>query len=99
MRRIILYTFQLLLIAFGVSPLMAQEVQTPEQATPVQTNNDREFYLRPSYWNPYDQRGINSFETKKTPDVIPFEGLRLRLGAGFTQQYQNLEHKSTALNS
>lgn len=60
---------------------------------------DREFYGRPSYWNPYDQRGINTFETSKKADTIPFEGLRIRFGAGFTQQYQNIEHKNTALNN
>ena len=55
---------------------------------------DKEFYLRPSYWRPYDQRGINVFETSKAPDTIAFEGLRVRLGAGFTQQYQNLKHSN-----
>lgn len=55
---------------------------------------DREFYLRPSYWRPYDQRGVNVFETTKDADTIPFEGLRFRMGAGFTQQYQNLKHES-----
>ena len=99
MKRFMLYTTQALIIAFGVLPAMAQEVQPPEQATPAQINGDREFYLRPSYWKPYDQRGLNVFETTKQPDTIAFEGLRLRLGAGFTQQFQNLEHKNTALNS
>jgi hypothetical protein len=60
---------------------------------------DKEFYLRPSYWNPYDQRGINRFETSKVPDSIPFEGPRIRLGAGFTQQFQNIKHENTALNN
>lgn len=54
----------------------------------------KEFYGRPSYWRPYDQRGINVFETTKEPDSIPFEGLRLRIGAGFTQQYQGLTHEN-----
>jgi hypothetical protein len=62
-------------------------------------NEDREFYLRPSYWRPYDQRGINIFETTKVPDSIPFEGQRVRLGAGFTQQFQNLKHENSALNN
>ena len=57
-------------------------------------NPDREIYLRPSYWRPYDKRGINVFETNKTPDSIPFDGLRFRIGAGFTQQFQNLEHET-----
>lgn len=64
-----------------------------------QTSPDKEFYLRPSYWRPYDQRGINVFETTKAPDSIPFEGPRVRFGAGFTQQFQNLKHKNTALNN
>lgn len=51
-------------------------------------------YLRPSYWRAYDQTGINVFETTKTPDPIAFEGIRVRLGAGFTQQFQNLKHEN-----
>ncbi|MEO5783392.1 MAG: hypothetical protein ABIQ07_08985 [Ginsengibacter sp.] len=61
--------------------------------------SDKEFYGRPSYWRPYDRRGINVFETSKTPDSIPFQGPRVRLGAGFTQQYQNLKHENTAINN
>jgi hypothetical protein len=61
--------------------------------------SDKEFYMRPSYWRPYDQRGINVFETSKVPDTIAFEGPRIRFGAGFTQQFQNLKHENTALNN
>jgi hypothetical protein len=57
---------------------------------------DREFYMRPSYWRPYDQRGINVFETSKQADSIPFEGPRMRFGVGFTQQFQNLKHKTNS---
>jgi hypothetical protein len=53
----------------------------------------KEFYGRPAYWRPYDQTGINVFETSKQ-DTIPFEGLRLRIGAGFTQQWQSLKHEN-----
>jgi len=56
--------------------------------------NLKEFYLRPSYWRPYDKAGINVFETSKQADSIAFEGLRFRFGAGFTQQFQNLEHQN-----
>jgi len=57
-------------------------------------------YARPSYWRPYDQTGINVFETTKHPDSIAFDGLRVRLGAGFTQQFQNLKHENPdALNN
>ena len=51
-------------------------------------------YMRPSYWRPYDQTGINVFETTKKPDPVPFEGLRIRFGAGFTQQFQSLKHEN-----
>jgi hypothetical protein len=57
-------------------------------------------YMRPSYWRPYDQTGVNVFETTKQPDPAPFEGLRFRFGAGFTQQFQDLKHENkTAVNS
>ncbi len=59
---------------------------------------DKEFYGRPSNWRPYDQRGINVFETGKA-DTILFEGLRVRFGAGFTQQFQSLKHENTATNN
>ena len=42
----------------------------------------------------YDQRGINVFETPK--NNVTFNGLRVRFGAGFTQQFQNLSHSSEA---
>lgn len=54
----------------------------------------KEHYLRPSYFRPHDQRGINVFETTKAPDTIPFEGPRIRFGAGFTQQFQKLNHSN-----
>ena len=54
---------------------------------------DKEFYGRPSYWRPYDQRGINVFETPKT-DTLAFEGPRVRFGAGFTQSFQGLKHSN-----
>mgnify|MGYP001313600315 CR=1 FL=1 len=56
-------------------------------------------YMRPSYFRPYDKTGINTFETSKEADPVPFDGLRVRLGAGFTQQFQNLEHKNPNANN
>jgi hypothetical protein len=40
----------------------------------------------------YDQRGVNVFETPK--DNVTFQGLRVRFGAGFTQQFQGLKHEN-----
>ena len=50
-------------------------------------------YQRPTNWRPYDQTGINVFETKKD-NSITSDGLRFRIGAGFTQQFQNLKHEN-----
>jgi hypothetical protein len=47
------------------------------------------------YWRPYDQRGINIFETGKV-DSVAFEGMKVRVGGHFTQQWQNLSHENTA---
>jgi len=41
----------------------------------------------------YDQRGVNVFETPKD-DTVVYEGLKLRIGAGFTQGYQSLNHSN-----
>lgn len=46
-----------------------------------------------SNWRDYDQNGINVFETGKA-DSVKFEGLKVRWGAGFTQQFQGLKHET-----
>lgn len=45
------------------------------------------------YFRPYDQRGLNVFETSKN-DTVKFDGFKVRLGANFTQGYQNLKHSN-----
>ena len=47
------------------------------------------------YWRPYDQRGVNVFETSKNDSVV-YDGLKVRFGAGFTQGYQSLNHSNSA---
>ncbi len=47
------------------------------------------------YFRPYDQRGINVFETSKN-DTIVYDGLKLRLGANFTQGFQNIKHSNSS---
>ncbi|MDX1530250.1 MAG: hypothetical protein R3362_01860 [Rhodothermales bacterium] len=49
----------------------------------------------PQYLRPYDQSGMNVFETPKADDT-PFTGLRVDWGAAFTQQFQALSHSSEA---
>jgi hypothetical protein len=46
------------------------------------------------YFRPYDQRGVNVFETPKI-DTVAYEGFALRLGASLTQGYQNIRHENT----
>jgi hypothetical protein len=43
------------------------------------------------YFRPYDQRGINIFETPKN-DTLIYDGLKVRIGANFSQGYQSLKH-------
>jgi hypothetical protein len=47
------------------------------------------------FWRPYDQRGINVFETGKA-DTVDYEGMKVRIGGHFTQQWQSLSHSNTA---
>lgn len=44
---------------------------------------------------PYDKSGINYFETKK--DTATFNGPTLRIGAGFTQEFQNLQDQNSSV--
>lgn len=44
-------------------------------------------------WRPYDQSGVNVFEAPKDQNTR-FEGLKVRFGAGFTQQFQALKHSN-----
>jgi hypothetical protein len=52
------------------------------------------------FWRPYDKRGLNIFETGKA-DTVEFEGMKVRIGGHFTQQWQNLSHenKSDVVNN
>ena len=48
---------------------------------------------------PYDKSGINVFEDHKDSSS-GFNGIKVKFGAGFTQQFQNLKHKNPgALNN
>lgn len=45
------------------------------------------------YLRAYDKSGINVFESQKK-DSLPFDGVKVRIGAGFTQEFQNLKEKN-----
>ncbi len=83
MKKILLTTAKLMLAVCTALPLVS-----------LAQNTDKEFYGKPGYWRPKDQKGINVFETTKASDTIPYEGARVRFGVGFTQQFQNLKHKT-----
>ena len=94
-KNLIRYTAKLALALAILLPLAGMAQNLKETVT----QGIKEFYLRPSYWRPYDKTGINIFETSKDADPIAFEGLRFRIGAGFTQQFQDLKHENKgALN-
>ncbi|WP_207423596.1 hypothetical protein [Desertivirga brevis] len=44
---------------------------------------------------PYDKTGINVFEAPKDTNAV-FEDLKVKVGAGFTQSFQNLKHENSA---
>lgn len=46
---------------------------------------------------PNDQSGINVFEAPKDTEAT-FNGLKLKVGAGFTQSFQGLKHENTTTN-
>src|SRR6478609_1684840 len=45
------------------------------------------------YFRRYDKRGINVFETPNT-DTLKYEGFKFKVGANFTQGWQNLSHSN-----
>lgn len=68
------------------APLAAQQPAADDKASfqpPITVQ-----YLRP-----YDQRGINVFETPKVAGPA-YNGFALQWGAAFTQQFQGLDHET-----
>ncbi len=48
------------------------------------------------YFRPNDKRGVNVFETSKT-DSVKFTGLKVKVGGGFTINFQGLRASNTAV--
>ena len=72
----------------------AAEPKTEEQKIFESWTKGREIPIQ--YYRALDRRGLNVFETTKTPGV-EFKGFRLDLGAAFTSQVQHLKHRNGAL--
>jgi hypothetical protein len=50
-----------------------------------------------SNFRPYDRTGVNMFETPKQNSTSKFDGVKVRIGGGFTQQFQSLSHENAAI--
>ena len=46
------------------------------------------------YFRPWDKNGINVFEPGKSGEQPKYEGLSVRIGGSFTQDYQSLTHEN-----
>lgn len=80
-------------ILLGIPMLMQGQVTNEQVRTMLS------YYDSIQYFNYYDQRGINTFETPKVEGAT-YNGFRLRVGAGFTQQFQSIKHENPlALNN
>ncbi len=49
------------------------------------------------FFRPYDQNGINIFEAPNE-STVPFNGVAVRVGGNFAQQYQMLRHSNNSTN-
>ncbi|MBK7810736.1 MAG: hypothetical protein IPI50_05750 [Saprospiraceae bacterium] len=47
------------------------------------------------YFRSWNKNGINVFEPSKTAEQPEFSGLKLKIGAGFSQEVQSLTHSNT----
>lgn len=48
----------------------------------------------PDFFREYDKRGINVFETSKEDLNKEYTGKKIKIGAGFTQQFQTMSHEN-----
>lgn len=65
---------------------------------PIASNAQQWLQAKVANLRAYDKTGINVFEDPKDTSAV-FNGLAVRWGAGFTQQFQNLKDQNTALNN
>jgi hypothetical protein len=88
-----------MLLAIGmIVPFVTMAQDQPKQDKKAE--EEKFSYGAPAYWRPYSQNGIGVFETTKEGALKPYDGKKIRFGAGFTMQYQNLKHKNpTAINN
>ncbi len=80
----------------------AEVAKTPEDTmkTKVEKKEVKTFFssapkVEIQHIRPYDMRGLNVYESPKEEGVA-YTGFKLNWGAGFTQQFQGLDHSNTA---
>ncbi|MBK1439334.1 hypothetical protein JHJ32_04985 [Parapedobacter sp. ISTM3] len=87
-----------------LATIAAFMVSTIPATTFAQTSEDDNdpiiSYGKPDFFRSYDKKGINVFETTKDDVNKPYTGRRINIGAGFTMQFQSIEHENPgALNN
>jgi hypothetical protein len=80
--------------ATPVTAAATSEDTTAQEAALASWKKGRPIAMQ--YYRPVDKRGINMFETTKTPGV-EFTGFKLDFNAAFTSQVQWIDHRNTAL--
>jgi len=111
MTRNFVFATAVAILAVGAAPAAAQDPGHPSAGTsatattepvPVQDDQAKKTTWRDGreqslqYIRFMDQRGLNQFETTKTPGV-EFTSFKFELAAAFTSQVQNLGHQNTAV--
>ena len=88
------YANYLLPFAFILAPFLvgAQDTaQVDKKAARAAKQAEKDAYW--TNFRNYDQSGINVFEPKKEA-TAPFDKVKVRFGAGFTQNFQDLNHEN-----
>src|SRR5690348_14605131 len=102
--RIMRFIFRIAAVALAwlacISPAAAQQASDPANPAPAAASAQDSAWKRGrpitiQYLRPQDKRGVNVFETTKTPGA-EFSGFKLDFGAAFTSQVQDLSHSNTA---
>ncbi|HEU0052566.1 MAG TPA: hypothetical protein VFQ39_05290, partial [Longimicrobium sp.] len=91
-----------LVAVFAALPLAAQkdsagakEAEPADSAKPAAANFGTAQTISIQNFRPVDRRGLNVFEAPKD-EGVEYSGFKLMLGAGFTQQFQSIDHENTA---
>lgn len=92
MKKYITNAAKMLLTMAMLVPIVSIAQDQPKQDQ--KTEDEKFTYGTPSYFRPYSQNGIGVFETTKEDNNKPYEGKKIRFGAGFTMQYQNIKHEN-----